>query len=238
MKPNADVRRSAQAKGIFAVRRGPFPYLMVVALVLAALGAPHAFADDADSSQASSEPGGATALLMRVEDRYNHIPLDFVTGKAYLAQAEASEADAERAASEDYEWGLRWREQQVAELLSRVAPEYREMEAQGPLPEPAYYEFESVYQVDDYTANDDGTLGWWQANWYTAHDWSENGEKIAAMRPGDVVVIDGYAITVEGKFIWPQESTYMEIMRRVGWDATVLQTCLGDNENIWIVYGR
>ena len=213
--------------------------LLSFALVIgcSTMWATPSFASD-EASAAASALDGAEKVLERVEQRYAALPLDFVTQPTSLAEAEMASVEAERAASASYVQSLHDREQYVQQVLSEIDPEYIDIEGLGPRSNPAYYEFESVDQVEDDNANEDGSLGWWQARWFTAHDWSDIGKQIADMRPGDVVVIDGYPITVQGKFLWPQESTYMEIARRTGWDATILQTCVGDDKNIWIVYGR
>ena len=212
---------------------------IALALTCSVAWVPASFAAADDGSEASApELAGVKNALGFIEQRYAEIPLDFVTQPASLVEAEMDSTYAEREAAAHYVQSVRDREQYVQQALSGIDPEYREVESLGPRSEPAYYEFESVYQEVDDSANEDGSLGWWQARWYTAHDWSDIGGQIADMRPGDVVVIDGYPITVQGKFLWPQESTYMEIARRTGWDATILQTCVGDDENIWIVYGR
>ena len=221
------------------LRRAPLALLsFLLALGCSAACASVSFADDDASSASSPVLEGATKLLENVERRYDSLPLDFVTQPAALVEAEIASAEAEREASASYVQSVFDREQYVQQVLSEIDPEYIDIEGLGPRSNPAYYEFESVNQVEDDNANEDGSLGWWQARWFTAHDWSDIGKQIADMRPGDVVVIDGHPITVQGKFLWPQESTYMEIARRTGWDATILQTCVGDDKNIWIVYGR
>ncbi len=91
-------------------------------------------------------------------------------------------------------------------------------------------------------ASSDGALTEWATNYYIAHDWSDYGQEILTMQPGDEAEVNGKTFTVEGIFNYPKDSFYEEIMRIVDKDATgvtvVFQTCYPDSTFNRIVYGR
>ncbi len=87
-------------------------------------------------------------------------------------------------------------------------------------------------------ASSDGALTEWATNYYIAHDWSDYGQEILTMQPGDEANVNGKSFTVEGIFNYPKDSFYEEIMRIAGDGAIVFQTCYPDSTFNRIVYGR
>lgn len=98
------------------------------------------------------------------------------------------------------------------------------------------FRLSSVQAINDYRAHDGGAMAEWQPGYYVAHDWSSAGKAILAMRPGDVVYVDGRRLVVAGvtKF---REDEYVENIRDVlGYDCVIFQTCYPGSYNR-IVYG-
>ena len=91
--------------------------------------------------------------------------------------------------------------------------------------------------LDGTEASPDGLLTQWAEGYYVTHDWSEYGQQIRQMIPGDAVVINGRGILVSDIFDYPREGYLEEIREVVGPDVIVLQTCEPDTPNNRIVYG-
>lgn len=111
-----------------------------------------------------------------------------------------------------------------------VVPNEREAIAFGP------WTAEKDYGATD--ARADGSLTEWADNYYITHSWSEYGQQILTMQPGDSVLVNGRHITVEGAFDYPKAGFYNEIMQVTGQDALVLQTCFPNSNRNRIVYGH
>lgn len=95
--------------------------------------------------------------------------------------------------------------------------------------------------MEDYGTEDadsDGRLTEWADHYYITHDWSDYGTQILSMEPGDAVQVNEDAIVVERVFDYPKDSYYEEVMRIIGSDAVVFQTCYPDSDYNRIVYGR
>ena len=84
----------------------------------------------------------------------------------------------------------------------------------------------------------DGSLSEWAPHYYVAHSYGPYGEVILGLEQGDTVTVNGTAVTVEGAVIMPQQCAYEDVMNRVGWDATVFQTCVPDSDTCRFVYAR
>lgn len=94
--------------------------------------------------------------------------------------------------------------------------------------------------VADYGAADareDGSVTEWADHYYITHQWSEYGQQILAMRPGDKVSVNGRECVVQAVFDYPKDSFYEEIVRIAGPSALVLQTCIPNASYNRIVFG-
>ena len=87
-------------------------------------------------------------------------------------------------------------------------------------------------------AASDGALTQWAENYFIAHDWSDYGQEILTMQPGDIVTVNDRTFTVERVFNYPKASFYEEVKRIAGDDAIIFQTCYPDSVENRIVYGR
>ena len=87
-------------------------------------------------------------------------------------------------------------------------------------------------------APDDGSLSEWAPHYYVAHSYGPYGEVILGLEQGDTVTVNGVTVTVEGAVIMSQQCAYEDVMNRVGWDATVFQTCVPDSDDCMFVYAR
>ena len=95
--------------------------------------------------------------------------------------------------------------------------------------------------IDDFEATEasnEGLLTQWDEDYYITHDWSEYGQQIRTMVPGDTVEINGRRIVIEGLFDYPKEAYLGEIREFLGWDYLVMQTCEPESDLNRIVYGR
>lgn len=87
-------------------------------------------------------------------------------------------------------------------------------------------------------ADPDGRITEWQNHYYITHDWSEYGQQILTIIPGDQVVINGRTMQVYNMFDYPKSSYSDEIWALVGADSVVIQTCDTQDETLnRIVYG-
>lgn len=86
-------------------------------------------------------------------------------------------------------------------------------------------------------AREDGSVTEWADHYYITHQWSEYGQQILAMRPGDKVSVNGRECVVQAIFDYPKDSFYEEIIRIVGPSALVLQTCIPNASYNRIVFG-
>lgn len=84
----------------------------------------------------------------------------------------------------------------------------------------------------------DGSLSEWAPHYFVAHSYGPYGQAILSLEVGDMIVVNGNLVTVEGAVSAPKFSPYQQIMETVGWDATVLQTCIPDTESCLFVYAR
>ena len=85
-------------------------------------------------------------------------------------------------------------------------------------------------------AKDDGSLTEWADNYYITHDWSEIGQQILSLVPGDVVTVNGRQARVTEVFNYPKDSYYDEIMQLSGKKGIVLQTCYPESDYNRIVF--
>ena len=79
--------------------------------------------------------------------------------------------------------------------------------------------------LDGTEASPDGLLTQWAEGYYVTHDWSEYGQLILTMVPGDQVVIDGVPIDVVEIFDYPKEAYLRELRAVVDEGRVILQTC-------------
>ena len=84
----------------------------------------------------------------------------------------------------------------------------------------------------------DGSLSEWAPHYYVAHSYGPYGEVILGLEQGDTVTVNGVTVTVEGAVIMSQQCAYEDVMNRIGWDATVFQTCVPDSDDCRFVYAR
>lgn len=85
-------------------------------------------------------------------------------------------------------------------------------------------------------ANEDGLITEWAERYYVTHDWSEYGQQIRQMIPGDALAINGNGVLVVDIFDYPRDAYLEEIREIVGSDAVVLQTCEPGTPNNRIVW--
>lgn len=84
----------------------------------------------------------------------------------------------------------------------------------------------------------DGSLSEWAPHYYVAHSYGPYGEVILGLEQGDSVTVNGVTVVVEGAVVMSQQCAYEDVMNRVGWDATVFQTCVPDSDDCRFVYAR
>ncbi len=92
----------------------------------------------------------------------------------------------------------------------------------------------------DFGATDaraDGSITEWADHYYITHDWSEFGQQILGMRPGDRVTINGTTMVVQGILDYPKDSFYEEITRIADNATLILQTCIPGEDYNRIVFG-
>lgn len=97
------------------------------------------------------------------------------------------------------------------------------------------WEAEEDYHATD--ASSDGSLTTWADDYYITHDWSEIGQEILSIEPGDTVLVNGTTVLIEDTFNYPKDSYYDEIQELVGADAVVFQTCYPDSDYNRIAWG-
>lgn len=115
--------------------------------------------------------------------------------------------------------------------ISRIVPmsyEARENVSFGPWVAPR--------DIGATDANDDGLITEWAELYYVTHDWSEYGQQIRQMIPGDALAINGKGVLVVDIFDYPRDAYLEEIREIVGQDAVVLQTCEPGTPNNRIVW--
>lgn len=110
-----------------------------------------------------------------------------------------------------------------------VEPQVREPLEFGP--------WTAVQDFGTTDAHDDGSLTEWASNYYITHDWSDYGQQILALTPGDTVSVNGRQVHVDGLFNYPKDSFYEEIVEVCGSDKVIFQTCYPDSEQNRVVYG-
>ena len=86
-------------------------------------------------------------------------------------------------------------------------------------------------------AASDGALTEWADDYFVTHDWSDYGQDILCMQPGDTVSINGKPITIQRIFNYPKDGFYEEIMNIADDDVLILQTCYPDSTFNRIAYG-
>ena len=87
-------------------------------------------------------------------------------------------------------------------------------------------------------AASDGALTEWATDYYITHNWSDYGQEILSMQPGDTVSVNGRPLVIEEVFNYPKASYYEEIVQIAGENAIVFQTCYPDSDQNRIAYGR
>ena len=115
--------------------------------------------------------------------------------------------------------------------ISRIVPmsyEARENVSFGPWVAPL--------DIGATDASDDGLITEWAKLYYVTHDWSEYGQQIRQMIPGDALAINGKGVLVVDIFDYPRDAYLEEIREIVGQDAVVLQTCEPGTPNNRIVW--
>ena len=94
------------------------------------------------------------------------------------------------------------------------------------------------YEPGTEDAAADGALTEWADDYYITHDWSDYGQEILSMQPGDVASVNGRSVTIDRVFNYPKNSFYEEIRHLAGEDTVVFQTCYPDSDYNRIAYGR
>ncbi|MBR3326442.1 MAG: hypothetical protein IKG22_03870 [Atopobiaceae bacterium] len=87
-------------------------------------------------------------------------------------------------------------------------------------------------------ARDDGSLTEWAERYYITHHWSEYGQLIRSMVPGDVVTVNGQTVVVERVCDYPRDSVYEEIATLAGDAPVILQTCEPNTNLNRMVFAR
>ncbi len=91
-------------------------------------------------------------------------------------------------------------------------------------------------------ASNEGLLTEWQDNYYIAHDWTDYGQTILMITPGDTVTVNGREVTIEGIFEYPKLAYDEEIRWVTGQkrdeDIVILQTCVPESERNRFAYGK
>ncbi|MBR2683621.1 MAG: hypothetical protein IKE22_10205 [Atopobiaceae bacterium] len=96
------------------------------------------------------------------------------------------------------------------------------------------------FAEDDYDATeapDDGSIVQWDDGYLITHYWSDYGQAIRTLLPGDYVTINGVTVQIEGVFDYPRDAILAEVLEATGWDAIVFQTCEPDTNLNRIAYG-
>lgn len=86
-------------------------------------------------------------------------------------------------------------------------------------------------------APDDGSISQWDDDYFITHHWSDYGQAIRTLLPGDYIIINDVTVQVEGVFDYPRDATLAEVLEAAGWDAVVFQTCEPDTDLNRIAYG-
>lgn len=85
-------------------------------------------------------------------------------------------------------------------------------------------------------ADPTGRLTQWHPDYYITHDWSQYGQQILTVAPGDLILINGKAMDVTRTFDYPKDSFSDEVRILVG-PGVILQTCEPDMNLNRIVFG-
>lgn len=95
----------------------------------------------------------------------------------------------------------------------------------------------SVRAMGDPHAHDLGALVEWVPGYYVAHDWSAPGKAIARMGRGDLVMLDGQGLRIDGTATISSRTSLDAVRGMCGRDAIIFQTCISDD---WyrIAYGH
>ena len=123
----------------------------------------------------------------------------------------------------------RWFSAYVASRVVPIDPTDRDSQSFGP------WLAQKDYGTTD--ASEDGSLTEWADNYYITHDWSDIGQQILTLIPGDTVTINGRSMRVEGIFNYPKDSYYDEITELIGTNVIGLQTCYPSSDYNRVVYG-
>ena len=73
-------------------------------------------------------------------------------------------------------------------------------------------------------AHDDGSLSEWEDGYYITHNWSEIGQQIMGLVPGDAVTVNDRTMVVVSVFDYPKDA-YDDEIRLLAGGRFVLQTC-------------
>lgn len=95
----------------------------------------------------------------------------------------------------------------------------------------------SVRAIRDSHAHDLGALSEWQPGYYVAHWWSPSGQSILGMETGDIVMLDGLPVRIDGVTKYPKDEILEHVREDLGYDCIIFQTCYPDEYNR-IVYGH
>lgn len=117
-------------------------------------------------------------------------------------------------------------------VLGRVVPITLTYEANQ-----SYGPWNAVKDYEAVEASNEGLLTEWDDEYFITHDWSEYGQQIRTMVPGDTVTINGRQITVKDVFDYPKDAYLGEIRELIGSDSLIMQTCEPNSDLNRIVYG-
>lgn len=91
--------------------------------------------------------------------------------------------------------------------------------------------FTAKHELGNRSAHDDGSINEWAPGYYIAHNGTAPGNAIAASNVGDVIIIDGNAVTITSRFMRDLTDGYEQVRIDAGDSAVIFQTCLGDDVN-------
>lgn len=94
----------------------------------------------------------------------------------------------------------------------------------------------SIRAIGDCHAHDLGALVEWSPGYYVAHDWSAPGKAITEMEQGDLVMLDGKELRIDGTATIDSRTRLNAVRDMCGHDAIIFQTCLSD-DRYRIAYG-
>lgn len=84
---------------------------------------------------------------------------------------------------------------------------------------------EAKHSHGSYHAHDDMNINEWQDGYYVLHRNAPAGDDIFALKPGDIIHIDGMDCTVEQSIDISSDEYFEDIRDMAGWDTVIFHTC-------------